>query len=90
MELDKKIEGILLQRLVAIIQVWCSDFDRTDDGDARRDIAIPARDASGKRRGGKGAKEEKVCFSFACKMINLNYSSVHGSSHGCETYSARN
>ncbi|KAF7760646.1 hypothetical protein Agabi119p4_10055 [Agaricus bisporus var. burnettii] len=59
MELDKKIEGILLQRLVAIIQVWCSDFDRTDDGDARRDIAIPARDASGKRRGGKGAKEEK-------------------------------
>jgi dynein heavy chain 1 len=64
-ELDKKIEGILLQRLAAIIQVWCSDFDRNDDGDARRDSVVPVRDASGKRRGGKGAKEEKVCF-FGC------------------------
>lgn len=56
-ELDKQIEGILLQRLTHIIQVWCSEFDRTDDGDTRRDAA-PARDS--KRRGDKRAKDEKV------------------------------
>ena len=39
-ELDKLIEGILLQRLVHIIKVWCAEFDRTDDGDARRDTLI--------------------------------------------------
>lgn len=59
-ELDKRIEGILLQRLVSIIHVWCSDFDRNDDGDARRDTVVSLRDASGKRRGAKGVKEEKV------------------------------
>ncbi|KAI6106473.1 hypothetical protein EDD16DRAFT_1745388 [Pisolithus croceorrhizus] len=30
-ELNKRIEGILLQRLAHIIQVWCSEFDRTID-----------------------------------------------------------
>ncbi|KAI6095243.1 dynein heavy chain, N-terminal region 1-domain-containing protein [Pisolithus sp. B1] len=30
-ELDKRIEGILLQRLAHIIQVWCSEFDCTID-----------------------------------------------------------
>lgn len=58
-ELDKRIESILLQRLTHIIQVWCSEFDRTDDGDTRRD-SLPLRDMSNKRRGGKGAREEKV------------------------------
>ncbi|PPR06552.1 hypothetical protein CVT26_000730 [Gymnopilus dilepis] len=58
-ELDKRIEGILLQRLAQIIQVWCSEFDRTDDGDGpRRDLPM-SRDLTNKRRGGKGVKEEK-------------------------------
>lgn len=56
-ELDKRIEGILLQRLTHIIQVWCSEFDRTDD-DGRRD-ALLSRDLA-KRRVGKGGREEKV------------------------------
>jgi len=32
-ELDDPIEGIMLQRLVHIIKVWCSEFDHVDDGD---------------------------------------------------------
>lgn len=62
-ELDKRIEGILLQRLTHIIQVWCSEFDRTDDGDTRRD-PLPLRDTTNKRRAGKGAREEKVGDPF--------------------------
>ena len=58
-ELDKRIEGILLQRLTHIIQVWCTEFDRTDDGDTRRD-PLPLRDITNKRRGDKRMKEEKV------------------------------
>ncbi|KAI6146694.1 dynein heavy chain, N-terminal region 1-domain-containing protein [Pisolithus tinctorius] len=57
-ELDKRIEGILLQRLVHIIQVWCSEFDRVDD-DGRRDM-ISLRDLTNKRRAGKGSREEKI------------------------------
>jgi len=58
-ELDKRIEGILLQRLAQIIQVWCTEFDRTDeDAGLRRDA--PLRDAMNKRRGDKRMKEEKV------------------------------
>ncbi|KAH6880862.1 cytoplasmic dynein heavy chain 1 [Coprinopsis sp. MPI-PUGE-AT-0042] len=52
-ELDKRIEAILLHRLTQIIQVWCSEFDRTDDGDTRRDTH------SSKRRGDKRMKDEK-------------------------------
>ncbi|KAI0069891.1 dynein heavy chain [Panus rudis PR-1116 ss-1] len=56
-ELDKRIEAILLQRLTQIIQVWCSEFDRADDGERRE---LPQlRDASHKRRGDKRVKEEK-------------------------------
>ncbi|KAJ7366479.1 dynein heavy chain, N-terminal region 1-domain-containing protein [Mycena albidolilacea] len=59
-ELDRRIEGILLQRLQQIVAVWCEQFDRaaTDDGDTGR----PAlRDITNKRRGAdkRGAKEEK-------------------------------
>ena len=57
-ELDKRIETILLQRLTHIIQVWCTEFDRVDDGDTRRDV--PLRDITNKRRGDKRMKEEKV------------------------------
>ncbi|KAI9572528.1 dynein heavy chain, N-terminal region 1-domain-containing protein [Boletus coccyginus] len=58
-ELDKRIESILLQRLTHIIQVWCSEFDRTDDGDTRRD-PLPLRDMTNKRRVGKSVREEKM------------------------------
>ncbi|KAF8653334.1 hypothetical protein AX16_004034 [Volvariella volvacea WC 439] len=57
-ELDKRIEKILLQRLIHIIQVWCAEFDRTDDGDTRREI-LPVRDTAKSRRGDKRLKEEK-------------------------------
>ncbi|THV06252.1 cytoplasmic dynein heavy chain 1 [Dendrothele bispora CBS 962.96] len=56
-ELDKRIEGILLQRLTSIIQVWCSEFERMDDPEFRRD---PLRDVTNKRRNDKRViKEEK-------------------------------
>lgn len=58
-ELDKRIESVLLQRLSQCIQVWCSEFDRIDDGDTRRDTLL-LRDVTNKRRGDKRAKEEKV------------------------------
>ena len=57
-ELDTRIEAILLQRLTHIIKVWCEEFDRTDDGDIRREA--PVRDIVSKRRGDKRVKEEKV------------------------------
>ena len=64
-ELDKRIEGILLQRLTHIIQVWCAEFDRVDDSDTRRDSLL-VRDVASKRRGDKRMKEEKVGFLFLC------------------------
>ncbi|KAI9448759.1 cytoplasmic dynein heavy chain 1 [Russula earlei] len=52
-ELDKKIEGILLQRLRHVIQVWCTEFDRTvDDGELRRD-PVPNKRRWDKQRGEK-------------------------------------
>ncbi|KAK7472211.1 dynein heavy chain [Stygiomarasmius scandens] len=60
-ELDKRIETILLQRLSTIIQVWCSEFERTDDPEFRRD---PLRDLTNKRRNDKRMlKEEKFMES---------------------------
>lgn len=65
-ELDQKIEGILLQRLTQIIQVWCSEFDRAEDGDGRREALAP-RDL--KRRGEKRLKDEKVrCTLFSVML----------------------
>jgi hypothetical protein len=52
-EFDKRIKGILLQRLVHIIKVWCAEFDRADDGNMRRDALV--RETFTKR-----LKEEKV------------------------------
>ncbi|KAH9927411.1 dynein heavy chain [Epithele typhae] len=51
-ELDSRIEGILLQRITHIIQLWCHEFERTDDND-RREAQL-----STKRRD-KRAKDEK-------------------------------
>ena len=68
-ELDKKIELILLKRLTQITQVWCAEFDRTDDPDTRREHT---REASGKRRSDKRAKDEKVCgVVFIQKDVGL-------------------
>jgi hypothetical protein len=58
-ELDQKIESILLQRLTQIIQAWCTEFDRTEDGDGRRE-PLASRDL--KRRGDRRGKDEKVSF----------------------------
>jgi hypothetical protein len=52
-ELDKRIEGILLQRLTTIIHVWCAEFDRTED-DVRRDTTVTMK------RRGERRKDEKV------------------------------
>lgn len=57
-DLDARIEEILLQRLAHIIQLFCTEFDRTDDGDTRRDTAL--RDITNKRRGDKKFKDDKV------------------------------
>jgi len=54
----KKIEAILLRRLVTTMQLWCTEFDRTDD-DTRRDTVV-LRDITNKRRGDKRIKEEKT------------------------------
>ncbi|KIJ94068.1 hypothetical protein K443DRAFT_684056, partial [Laccaria amethystina LaAM-08-1] len=51
-----------------IIQVWCAEFDRVDDGGVRRDL-LPVRDVASKRRGDKRMKE-KVCFIFFCCVVS--------------------
>ena len=71
-ELDQRIEGILLQRLVQTIQLWCSEFDRTDDGDGRREPLV-LRDITNKRRADKrAAKEEKVKCTFCSILMTAN------------------
>ncbi|KAH9964086.1 dynein heavy chain, N-terminal region 1-domain-containing protein [Lactifluus volemus] len=63
-ELDKKIEGIFLQRLKHVVQVWCAEFDRSaDDGELRRD-PVPS-----KRRGEKQRGEKFLEGSMALKPI---------------------
>lgn len=49
-----------MQRLTQIIQAFCSEFDRSEDGDGRRET-LPPRDVA-KRRGDKRLKEEKVNY----------------------------
>lgn len=58
--LDERIEGTLLQRLTAIIQLWCAEFERADDDDSHArhsTIASRDRDATISRRGGRGDKK---------------------------------
>ncbi|EPQ61281.1 dynein heavy chain protein 2 [Gloeophyllum trabeum ATCC 11539] len=66
-ELDKRIEGILLQRLMHIIQLWCTEFDRTDDGDRREPLAL--RDITNKRRAEKRKEEKTVEGTVTLKPI---------------------
>ncbi|KZS90334.1 cytoplasmic dynein heavy chain 1 [Sistotremastrum niveocremeum HHB9708] len=54
-ELDQRIETILIGRLTHIIQVWCTEFDRSED-DVRREP--PLRDITNKKRDRR--KDEKV------------------------------
>ncbi|THG97891.1 hypothetical protein EW026_g4197 [Hermanssonia centrifuga] len=56
-ELDQRIESILLLRVIHIIQVWCTEFDRADDDGRREPLA--SRDIAIKRRGDKRFKDEK-------------------------------
>jgi hypothetical protein len=55
-QLDDRIAGILAQRITHILQVWCEEFDKTDEGEKREG---PLRDITNKRRGEK-RKEEKA------------------------------
>jgi len=57
-QLDARIEEILLQRLAHIIQLFCAEFGRTDDGDTRRETVL--RDVTNKRRGDKKHKDDKL------------------------------
>jgi dynein heavy chain 1 len=51
------------------MQVWCAEFDRTDD-DTRRDT-LPLRDITNKRPGDKHSKEEKVCLHDFMMLNNI-------------------
>lgn len=57
----------MLQRVTAIIKLWCTEFERNDSGEdaglSRREAAA-IRDGTIKRRGDKKSmflKEDKVC-----------------------------
>ncbi|OBZ78610.1 Dynein heavy chain, cytoplasmic [Grifola frondosa] len=56
-ELDQRIEGILLQRMAHMIQIWCGEFDRADDGEGRRET-LAVRDLT--KRRDKRTKDEKL------------------------------
>jgi len=73
-QLDARIEDILLQRLAHIIQLFCAEFDRTDDGDTgmgsgsgmgsrkerERERGEALRDITNKRGRERKGKDEKV------------------------------
>ena len=61
-ELDQRIEGILLQRVTHVIQLFCSEFERADDHDSRREI-LSRRD--------KRAKNDKVCRNITAYVMLL-------------------
>lgn len=74
--LDQRIEGTLLHRLTAIIQLWCAEFERTDDREdsaGRRDNPVGRDGTLSKRRGDKKfLKVDKVLLlfsplNFACR-----------------------
>lgn len=86
-ELDRRIEGILLQRLVQIVQVWCGEFDRAaEEGDTGGRAAL--RDITNKRRGDKRAKEEKVSADRQ-SVIVTDSGTVLGGKHDAEAGCAR-
>lgn len=81
-ELDKKIEGILLQRLKHVAQVWCAEFDRSaDDGELRRDPVLS------KRRGDK-QRGEKVSAVYRTRGMLALMNLVPGGEYGPEAHRA--
>lgn len=87
-ELDNRIEEILLQRLANIIQLFCSEFDRTDEGDIRRDTVL--RDITNKRRNDKKNKDEKVWpYVKHIKACCLDIYEVHRWKLDTQTYHPR-
>lgn len=56
-QLDDRIAGILAQRISHVLDVWCQEFDKTEEAEQKREG--PLRDITNKRRGEK-RKEEKV------------------------------
>ncbi|KXN85412.1 Dynein heavy chain, cytoplasmic [Leucoagaricus sp. SymC.cos] len=86
-ELDKRIESILFQRLVSIIQVWCVEFDRNDDGEMRDAVAVGVSVGGvgvvgmgvGGVRGlaGQGAKEKEIGLQMQeGSAVELTYVSL--------------
>ncbi|KAF8232874.1 hypothetical protein L208DRAFT_1559573 [Tricholoma matsutake] len=66
-ELDNRIETILLQQLLHIIQVWCAEFNRIDK-DTHCDT-LPLQDITNKRwgdkyEGGKGMLHSSLLMMF--------------------------
>lgn len=55
-----------MQRLIHVIQLWCSEFDRTDDSDGRRE-PLTMKDITQKRRGDRRGRDDKA------RVANLFY-----------------
>ncbi|KAG8716582.1 hypothetical protein FRC09_015536 [Ceratobasidium sp. 395] len=67
-ELDGRIEGILLTRLTHIIQLWCTTFDRMEDDDPRREVGV-IRDATMKKRAERRKDEKAIEGNLTLKPI---------------------
>ncbi|KAF8610057.1 hypothetical protein BDV93DRAFT_517252 [Ceratobasidium sp. AG-I] len=67
-ELDERIEGILLVRLTHIIQLWCTEFDRAEDDDTRREVGV-IRDATMKKRAERRKDEKAIEGNLTLKPI---------------------
>lgn len=50
--------------------MWCTEFDRTDDGDGRRDPLV-SKDLTSKRRGDKRLKDEKASHNSCLISVRL-------------------
>ena len=74
--LDERIENTLLQRLTAIIQLWCSEFERSDDDSDAISRTITARDVGTIRRGGRGDKKlERMLLKGESDKVRCDFSS---------------
>ncbi|CAE6452047.1 unnamed protein product [Rhizoctonia solani] len=67
-ELDAKIESILLVRLTHIIQLWCTEFDRSEDDEPRREVGV-IRDATMKKRAERRKDEKAIEGNLTLKPI---------------------
>ncbi|CAE6344478.1 unnamed protein product [Rhizoctonia solani] len=67
-ELDAKIEALLLVRLTHIIQLWCTEFDRTEDDEPRREVGV-IRDATMKKRAERRKDEKAIEGNLTLKPI---------------------